>query len=77
MSKDNPAEYNVQAIRAGKVTAVQLSGLVDANEVVEAVKVLQAHKGLKADGRLTPETLALLEPKKKEYIPPTPLKAKE
>ncbi len=58
------AEYNVQEIRAGRVSAEQLSAFVDANKIVEAVKALQSHKGLKADGRLTPETLAALEPPK-------------
>lgn len=71
----NAAEYNVQEIRAGRVSVAQLAAFVDANELVEAVKVFQGPAGLKADGRLTPETLKALEPKFHGKINVEPKKA--
>lgn len=54
-------EYNAREIAAGRVTVEQLAAFVDADELVAAVKVFQAHRGLLQDGFLGPKTRAALD----------------
>ena len=57
----NAAEYNVQEILAGRITAAHLMAFTDANKLVAAVKEYQKHRRLLDDGKIGPKTRASLE----------------